>query len=370
MKKAIAKPVNWQDFESLCKKLWGEIWNCPNIKKNGRSGQPQHGVDVYGIPQGHKKYSGIQCKGKDDYANTTLTKQEVDQEIRKALDFTPSLESFLFATTANKDVEIEQYVRERNVESIANGKFEIEIFLWEDIADLIEENRETYNWYVKNLMHKNTYSVSILINNEIGNAVLNPEYVRRITKIKKKVVLPVNSMTRAMQSIAAANVHFLEPILLHDKYELDLSRAAATIAFVNTGNAPLDHFKLILDFEGNDFEIFESNSIRSSLFDSMSVVHRNYWIDGKRIIYNHSPSYPVLVPKDGREFSVYVKSDSVSNKILVRYRFLSSEFNVDGAIEISFLPIYEDEIITVEPEFEGQEENEKEEILPRIVQER
>ena len=22
----LQKPDNWQDFESLCKKLWGEIW--------------------------------------------------------------------------------------------------------------------------------------------------------------------------------------------------------------------------------------------------------------------------------------------------------------------------------------------------------
>ena len=56
----IQKPVNWQDFESLCKKLWGEIWGCSDtIKKNGRSGQAQHGVDVYGIPKGETMYYGI-----------------------------------------------------------------------------------------------------------------------------------------------------------------------------------------------------------------------------------------------------------------------------------------------------------------------
>lgn len=53
----IKKPENWQDFESLCKKLWGEIWNCSDtIKKNGRSGQKQHGVDIYGVPKGEKQY--------------------------------------------------------------------------------------------------------------------------------------------------------------------------------------------------------------------------------------------------------------------------------------------------------------------------
>ena len=70
----IRKPENWQDFEKLCKKLWGEIWNCPDtIKRNGRLGQSQKGVDIYGIPKGESQYSGIQCKGKDDYIISTLT---------------------------------------------------------------------------------------------------------------------------------------------------------------------------------------------------------------------------------------------------------------------------------------------------------
>ena len=45
--KSLLKPQNWQDFETLCKKLWGEIWECREIKKNGRQGQAQNGVDVY-----------------------------------------------------------------------------------------------------------------------------------------------------------------------------------------------------------------------------------------------------------------------------------------------------------------------------------
>lgn len=43
-------PKNWQDFESLCHDLWKEIWKDPNAQKNGRSGQEQHGVDVFGQP--------------------------------------------------------------------------------------------------------------------------------------------------------------------------------------------------------------------------------------------------------------------------------------------------------------------------------
>ncbi len=70
----IRPPENWQDFELLCKKLWGEIWNCSDtIKLNGRSGQNQCGVDIYGTPNGGVEYYGIQCKGKDNYTHAQLT---------------------------------------------------------------------------------------------------------------------------------------------------------------------------------------------------------------------------------------------------------------------------------------------------------
>ena len=36
----LKKPSNWQDFEKLCKLLWGEIWSCEDsIKRHGRQGQ-------------------------------------------------------------------------------------------------------------------------------------------------------------------------------------------------------------------------------------------------------------------------------------------------------------------------------------------
>ena len=105
MKKTLGKPENWQDFESLCKKLWGEIFSIPNkIKKNGRLGQEQAGVDVYGIPKGENKYWGIQAKGKDDYSNAKLSEKEILNEIEKAKKFQPELAVYIIASTTNGDM--------------------------------------------------------------------------------------------------------------------------------------------------------------------------------------------------------------------------------------------------------------------------
>ena len=104
----LKKPSNWQDFEKLCKLLWGEIWSCEDsIKRHGRQGQNQHGVDVFSYVEKYGGYCGIQCKGKDDYTNAQLTEGEIDTEIEKALGFEPELKLLVFATTANKDAKIE-----------------------------------------------------------------------------------------------------------------------------------------------------------------------------------------------------------------------------------------------------------------------
>ena len=167
LQKTLRKPENWQYFESLCKKLWGELWGIPHkIKKNGRLGQPQNGVDVYGIPKNENGYWGIQCKGKnDEYLNSKLTNSEIDEEIEKAKTFSPKLEVFIIATTQSKDVGIEKYVREKDIENRENGSFEIILLCWEDIVDLIEENRETLNWYLGINNFRDRYDFEVTFSN-------------------------------------------------------------------------------------------------------------------------------------------------------------------------------------------------------------
>ena len=50
MPSQLPPPRNWQDFEDLCFDLFKRIWNDPYARPNGRSGQPQAGVDIYGQP--------------------------------------------------------------------------------------------------------------------------------------------------------------------------------------------------------------------------------------------------------------------------------------------------------------------------------
>ena len=104
-------PKNWQDFENLAYDLWRAIWNDPNTQKNGRQGQPQNGVDVFGRPGPGTSWAGVQCKGKDNYTDKTVTEAELRKEVGKAKSFTPHLKEFTLATTGPRDSAIQEVAR-------------------------------------------------------------------------------------------------------------------------------------------------------------------------------------------------------------------------------------------------------------------
>ena len=81
----LRRPANWQDFESLCLLLWRSEWKSEDIKKNGRNGQAQKGVDICGHRDGEDGFSGVQCKCKP--GNTALTRDEIDSEVENAKAF-------------------------------------------------------------------------------------------------------------------------------------------------------------------------------------------------------------------------------------------------------------------------------------------
>lgn len=190
MQQSLRRPVNWQDFEELCKKLWGETWNCPEIVRYGRNGQDQYGVDIYGIPAGKTGYYGIQCKGKDEYTHQQFTEKEIDEEIEKAKRFTPPLENYYLATTAVKDAKIEVYIRKKNVELRKAGLFSVALFSWEDIVDLIDENKRTYDYYVRGQKYTALKAAEITFKDGATEITLHPQFEKKITIYRRKGIHP------------------------------------------------------------------------------------------------------------------------------------------------------------------------------------
>lgn len=147
----IPPSANWQDFETLCCDLWRAIWEDPNTQKNGRQGQLQHGVDIYGRLNQVDLWAGVQCKGKDNFTNKPLTKKEVEAEVEKAKSFKPKLSQFIIATTGPKDAKIEELARKITKEHLKNSLFSVHVWGWNDIVTRLEDYSELVEKYYPGL---------------------------------------------------------------------------------------------------------------------------------------------------------------------------------------------------------------------------
>lgn len=136
--KQIAPPKEWGTFEDLCHALFKQVWQDPHAQKNGRRGQAQHGVDVFGSPNGDRRsYWGVQCKGKDSNYGSKAEWSEVEAELAKAEKFFPKLDKWIFATTAPADAVLQKAARELSVKRGDEGLFSVDVLGWEEIQALM-----------------------------------------------------------------------------------------------------------------------------------------------------------------------------------------------------------------------------------------
>jgi predicted Zn-dependent protease len=127
-------------FENQTRTLFARILREPNLKKVGTSGQSQGGIDLVGRRKsdGSKSWVGIQCKqtGKDKLAKST-----VRTEANKALKVKPPLKELLIVTQAKDCSELDEEARLFTEEQEQLGReFEVHIFGWDQITNLIQEN--------------------------------------------------------------------------------------------------------------------------------------------------------------------------------------------------------------------------------------
>lgn len=159
----VIPPSYWQDFERLTLDYARKVWQDDYAERNGRQGQEQAGVDVYGYNYKQSEQTGIQCKKRTwktkpgaDTPSNTLSAAEIDAEIEAAKDFTPSLKRFIISTTGPRDADLQEHVRNLNQ---SNTDFLVNLIFWEDYVEFLNENPEfMYKYYENVLKYRNAYS--------------------------------------------------------------------------------------------------------------------------------------------------------------------------------------------------------------------
>lgn len=288
---SLRKPSNWQDFESLCLLLWREEWKSDDIKKNGRLGQNQDGVDICGHYGAEIEYSGIQCKCKSE--SVCLTIKEIDEEIDKAKGFKPSLRRFVIATTAKKDVSIEEYVRIKDYENRESGLFSIDIKSWDDIVEMLERNKSVLNRYLD--IVTDDYLINITFDNNQNEISVNPSYAKInyfkpiSEEFRKKFESSANKSPKLdtlLKTCERINKIIGNPIV---KCTSTGSLAKTNNSFVplsfiihNLGKSPIDNYRIVFDFECEEIEFKHENVEDDPVVES---IHR---IAGDKISFHDS----------------------------------------------------------------------------------
>lgn len=124
-------PKSWDEFETVMWDLLRGKWQDPHTARNGRQGQSQDGVDIYGQRNGAGGYIGVQCKLRDRNGKVTLP--EIKDEIQKAEGFKPPLKEFHVATTAPRDAKLQEAIRLLSDERRQSGQFAVYIQFWDEI---------------------------------------------------------------------------------------------------------------------------------------------------------------------------------------------------------------------------------------------
>ena len=139
----IPKPRNEQDFECLTKVLFQHILRDPGVKRHGRRGQKQFGVDITGLRDcSPKKIVGVQCKLKGD--GKDLTEAEIMKEVKKALRFRPPLSEYIIVTTAPTDGKLDRLALELSVPESADHPtgMRVSVWGWETLQEEINQHPE------------------------------------------------------------------------------------------------------------------------------------------------------------------------------------------------------------------------------------
>lgn len=353
----LRKPENWQDFESLCLLLWREEWKSEDIKKNGRNGQAQKGVDICGHRDGENEYSGIQCKCKP--VNKALTTDEIDDEIDNAKAFKPALKRLVFATTADKDASIEEHVRIKDAENRQNGYFTIDIKSWQDIVDMLERNKSVLNTYMD--IVADDYAVAITFDDGSEEMMIRPKWSRvyymepapkeerPIEKVPKpNVNMAFGGVVSQLQHIAELAERFNPPVMATVRFVKGTIKTNHTYCHlrflvVNQGRTPIDDYKIIFHFDNQDVRFVYDNVEKKMTFPEISYnVMRDTTLENGQGVTMYGKS--IIPGDDVVSDDFYVHLPYETDEVNIYWRLLSRHFSEEGKLRLLVEKDYEDEL--------------------------
>lgn len=197
-------PSDWQEFEKIVLAYSKIRWPDNEFNINGRLGQTQNGVDIFG----HRNNGtpiGIQCK----HISKPITKGIIKKEVTKASKFIPLIKEFFIATTLQADAKIQQFIRTENQKFLDNHGFTVEIIFWDAITIELCKDFSTLRIFYPELLpaidHRSIdHDINILTNlirlfdGDTLAYFKEPDF---ICKVRDKILTPLFIFAREWDSL-------------------------------------------------------------------------------------------------------------------------------------------------------------------------
>lgn len=181
---SIRPPKDWQDFERNSRILFECILNDIHVQMNGRTGQAQHGVDIYGRKDGQgRSWIGVQCKGKDAEYGGSVTEKELRTEVEKTRNFTPALSQFFLITTSPVNAAIQTVARQITEEREQEGNpLSVSVWGWGELETRISQHPQALQAFHPDAT---PYSNQTLKNTEylVNNSDAQTDMLNSVTKM-------------------------------------------------------------------------------------------------------------------------------------------------------------------------------------------
>ena len=144
----LPRPVNGEAFESIVVDYCNLRFN-KKSSKYGRSGQIQHGVDIF-FDAGDGSHCAIQCKN----FIAGISYEKISNEIEKTKNYPHKINQYIITTTAPRDKSLQDEVS--NYNSKPDRSFYLEIVYWDEIASKLIESLPTLRKHFPDLFINST----------------------------------------------------------------------------------------------------------------------------------------------------------------------------------------------------------------------
>jgi len=140
----LPKPKSEDEFEDFVLDVLRRKWRA-DVQRNGRRGQSQNGVDLYWQhPSKPGEWYGVQCKNV-----SSLSKATIENEVKLAESFQPSLRHYYLVTSLDRDEKIQSHCRSLSEPRMAGDLFPVDILFWQDLELELAGHEDLVQKYFK-----------------------------------------------------------------------------------------------------------------------------------------------------------------------------------------------------------------------------